>query len=146
MTENVSIILRNARPDNQVHLLLWDTPDKNELIKISLYNNALIVNYRENLLQRINPGVRFLALHHDFDGEIEAIKSMCCGVSQEIVLLENLDCLVTYLQVQPRSKISLFWKNLEKTRKLERLLWILLPSQLVPNTWPQERIKHMSSG
>jgi hypothetical protein len=146
MTENVKVILRNARPDNQVHLLLWDTPDENELVKISLYNNALRVNYRENLLQRINPDDRFLALQHNLDGELETIKSMCCGISQEVVLLENLDCLITYLQVQPRSQITLFWKNLEKTRKLEKLLWILLPHQLVPNTWPQERIKQISSG
>ncbi|OUL32345.1 hypothetical protein [Nostoc sp. 106C] len=141
-----NISLRNARPDDKVHLLLWDTPDENELVRITLRDNALRVNYRENLLQRIHPDESFLALHHDLDRELEAIKSMCCGISQQVVLLENLDCLITYLQVQSRSHITLFWNNLEKTRKLEKLLWILLPHQLAPKNWPEERIQLILSG
>jgi len=37
---------------------------------------------------------RFLALHHHLDREEEAVKSMCSGVSKQVVLLEGLDCLI----------------------------------------------------
>ena len=100
----------------------------------------------KNLLQRIHPGESFLALHHNLDIELSAIKSMCSGVSKQIVLLEGLDCLITYLQITSGSRITLFWKQLEETRKLERLLWILLPQQLAPKNWPLERIKRIPSG
>lgn len=144
MTEIANVLLRDARPDNQVHLLLWDTPEENELIRIALYNNAHRVNYRENLLERIKPGEQFLALHHYLERELEAIKSICSGVDNQVVLLEGLDCLLTYLQAHSGSHITLFWNNLEKTRKLETLLWILLPHQLAPKTWSENRIKRIS--
>ncbi|MEM1392939.1 MAG: hypothetical protein AAF915_09985 [Cyanobacteria bacterium P01_D01_bin.50] len=143
---DADIRLRDARPDDKIHLLLWDNPDENELVRTALYNNAKRVNYRENLLQRINQGEYFLALHHDLDRELQAIKSMCFGVNEKVILLENLDCLITYLQVHSGSKITLFWNNLEKARKLEKLLWILLPHQLAPKNWSEERIKRISSG
>lgn len=143
---DASILLRDARPDDKIHLLLWDNPDENELVRTASYNNVKRVNYRENLLQRINQGEYFLALHHDLDRELQAIKSMCFGVNEKVILLENLDCLITYLQVHSGSKITLFWNNLEKARKLEKLLWILLPHQLAPKNWAEERIKRISSG
>jgi hypothetical protein len=143
MTAIANLLLRDARPDDKVHLLLWDTPTEAELQHIAFYNNAHRVNYRENLLQRINPSDRFLTLHHDLDKDLEAIKSMCAGVNKQMVLLEGLDCLITYLYVQPNSHITLFWNNLEKTRKLEKLLWILLPYKLAPSIWSEERIKRI---
>jgi hypothetical protein len=143
MTAIANLLLRDARPDDKVHLLLWDTPTEAELQHIAFYNNAHRVNYRENLLQRINPSDRFLTLHHDLDKELEAIKSMCAGVNKQMVLLEGLDCLITYLYVQPNSHITLFWNNLEKTRKLEKLLWILLPHKLAPSIWSEERIQRI---
>ena len=144
MTAIANILLRDARPDDQIHLLLWDTPDRNELVRIAAYNNALIVNYRENLLQRINQDDSFLSLQHHLDRELKAIKYMCSEASHQVVLLEGLDCLITYLQVNSGSRITLFWNNLEKTRKLERILWILLPHKLAPNNWPENRIKSIS--
>jgi hypothetical protein len=143
MTAIANLLLRDARPDDKVHLLLWDTPTEAELQHIAFYNNAHRVNYRENLLQRINPSDRFLTLHHDLDKELEAIKSICAGINKQMVLLEGLDCLITYLYVQPNSHITLFWNNLEKTRKLEKLLWILLPHKLAPSIWLEERIKRI---
>jgi hypothetical protein len=62
-----------------------------------------------------------------------------------MVLLEGLDCLITYLHVQPDSHITLFWNNLEKTHKLEKLLWILLPSKLAPPNWPDNRLRCITS-
>lgn len=140
------LLLRDVRPDDRVHLLLWDTPNETELKRIIYYNNAYHANYRENLLQRIQPGESFLALHHNLDVELSAIKSICSGVDKQIVLLEGLDCLITYLQVTSGSRITLFWKQLEETRKLEKLLWILLPHQLAPKNWLPERIRHIHSG
>ncbi|CEJ43520.1 Uncharacterized protein apha_00874 [Umezakia ovalisporum] len=136
----------DARPDDRIHLLLWDKPDETELVRISHYNNAHRVNYRKNLLQRIHPEDTFLALHHNLDMELSAIKSMCFGVSKQIVLLEGLDCLITYLHITSGSHITLFWKQLEETRKLEKLLWIMLPQQLAPKSWLPERIKLIPSG
>ncbi|BAY31214.1 hypothetical protein NIES2107_30730 [Nostoc carneum NIES-2107] len=143
MTDETDYLLRNARPDDRIHLLLWDKPDRSELVRIAQDNNAQLINYRKNLLQRIHPEESFLALHHNLDTELSAIKSMCSGVSKQIVLLEGLDCLITYLQITSGSRITLFWKQLEETRKLERLLWILLPQQLAIKNWPPERIKRI---
>lgn len=140
MTAIVSLPLRDARPDNQAHLLLWDTPNPFELDQITRYNNAQRVNYRENLLQRTRPDAKFLSLHHQVDEEIGAIQAICEQAVKPVVLLEGLDCLITYLNVQPGDYITLFWSSLENTRKLRSLLWIILPHKLVPQTWPKARL------
>jgi len=87
MTDKADFLLRDARPDDRIHLLLWDTPNENELVRIAFDNNAQRVNYRKNLLQRIHPGDNFLTLHHNLDLELDAIKSVCSGVSKQVVLL-----------------------------------------------------------
>lgn len=145
MTAISNLLLRNARPDDRVHLLLWDTPNPVELSQITLYNGAQRVSYRENLVQRISPGAKFLTLHHQVDEELEIIKSICDQVVKPVVLLEGLDCLITYLNTQPGDYITLFWSSLENTRKLHRLLWILLPHKLAPKTWSEARIKRIPS-
>lgn len=144
MTAIANILLREARPDDRAHLLLWDIPHEAELRHIAFYNNAHRVNYRENLLKRINPGEPFLTLHHYLERELEAIKFMCSGVTKQVILLEGLDCFITYLRVHSKGHVTLFWNNLEKTRKLEKILWILLPHKLAPKTWPEERLKRIS--
>ena len=144
MTAIANILLRDVRPDDKIHLLLWDAPNEPELQHITFYNNAHWVNYRTNLLQRLNPGEQFLALQYYLDRELEAIKSICSGVDKQVVLLEGLDYLITYLSSRSRSSTTLFWNNLEKTRKLEKILWILLPYKLAPKTWPKDRIKRIS--
>ncbi|MBD1806323.1 hypothetical protein H6F98_12790 [Microcoleus sp. FACHB-SPT15] len=145
MTAISNLLLRNARPDDRVHLLLWDTPNPVELSQITLYNGAQRVSYRENLVQRISPGAKFLTLHHQVDEELEIIKSICDQAVKPVVLLEGLDCLITYLNTQPGDYITLFWSSLENTRKLHRLLWILLPHKLAPKTWSEARIKRIPS-
>lgn len=143
MTAIASVLLR-VRPDDRVHLLVWDAPNELELRHITFYNNAHWISYRANLLQRLNPGEQFLTLQHYLDRELEAIKSMCSGVEKQVVLLEGLDCLITYLSSRSPSHTTLFWNNLEKTRKLEKILWILLPHKLAPKTWSEDRIKRIS--
>ena len=145
MKMNANLRLGDSRPDDRIHLLLWDTPTEEKLIDLAFYNNACRVNYRTNLLGRIQDDNQFLVFHHHLDRELEAIKLMCCGVSQSMILLEGFDCLITYLRVQSEGHVTLFWNNLEKTRKLEKILWILLPQKLLPATSQQNRIKRISS-
>jgi hypothetical protein len=140
MTAIANLLLRDARPDNQAHLLLWDTPNTFELDQITRYNNAQRVSYRENLLKRTRPDAKFLTLHHQVDEELAAIKSICEQAIKPVVLLEGLDCLITYLNVQDGDYITLFWSSLENTRKLRSLLWIILPHKLVSQTWPKARL------
>ncbi len=137
---NISL---RARPDDRIHLLLWDTPEEAALQDIAFYNYAHRVNYRQNLLSRIDPNTRYLALHQHQERELASIKCLGTGVDKQIVLIENLDCLIAYLQMHPSGHMQLFWSNLEKTRKLEKTLWILLPRLLAPKTWPEERIQRI---
>lgn len=145
MTAISNLLLRDARPDNQAHLLLWDTPNSFELDQITRYNNAQRINYRDNLLQRTSPTANFLTLHHQVDEELAAIKSICDQAVKPVVLLEGLDCLITYLNVQPGNYITLFWSSLENTRKLQSLLWIILPHKLAPKTWSDARLIRLPS-
>ncbi len=145
MTAISNLPLRNARPEDRVHLLLWDTPNPVELSQITLYNGAQQVSYRENLIQRISPGAKFLTLHYQVDEELEIIKSICDQAVKPVVLLEGLDFLITYLNTQPGDYITLFWSSLENTRKLPRRLWILLPHKLAPKTWSEARLKRIPS-
>lgn len=140
VTDIGTFFLKDARPDNQAHLLLWDTPTQAEIWQLAHFNDAERVNYRTNLLQRVNPGDRFLNLHHRLDEELDALKAICRNSTKPVVLLEGLDCLIAYLRIQKGTPLTLFWNNLEKTRKLERLLWILLPHALAPQAWKEDRI------
>ena len=144
MTATTNLPLKEARPDNQAHLLIWDAPTKQELWQLAYYNNAQRVNYRENLVNRLNPDDKFLNLHHSIDEELSAIKGICYDSPRPVVLLEGLDTLVTYLRVKPGGQVTLFLQNLEKIRKLESILWILLPQRLTPPTWPENRILRVS--
>lgn len=137
--------LSTARPANQAHLLLWDTPTESDLSQLAFFNNAQRINYRDDLLARIDPGDRFLTLHHYPERELEAIKMICTRAQKPMVLLEGLDCLITYLRTQPQGHVTLFWSTLEKTRKLDALLWILLPIQLAPPSWPSDRLHTLAA-
>jgi hypothetical protein len=145
MTAIASLLLRDARPSDRVHLLLWDTPNPFELDQITRYNNAQRVNYRDNLRQRTDPTAKFLTLHHRVDEELAELQTLCKQTVKPVVLLEGLDCLITYLRVQPGNHSTLFWSNLENTRKLESLLWIILPHKLAPPTWSETRLIRIPS-
>ena len=145
MTAIASLLLRDARPSDRAHLLLWDTPNPFELDQITRYNNAQRVNYRDNLLQRTRPDAKFLTLHYQVEEEMAAIQAICDQSVKPVVLLEGLDCLITYLNVQSGDHITLFWNSLENTRKLKSLLWIILPHKLVPKTWSEARLTRIPS-
>jgi hypothetical protein len=144
MTAIANLPLRYARPSDRAHLLLWDTPNPFEIDQIIRYNSAERISYRENLLQR-NPNTKFLALQHQVDEELEVIKSICNQSAKLVVLLEGLDCLITYLRTQPGDHTTLFWSSLENIRKLQCPLWIILPHKLVSSTWPENRLIRIPS-
>ena len=137
-----SLKLREASPRDRPHLLLWDTVNDLELRQLAYRDNAECINYRTHLLSRINPQSRFLALHYQLEQELDAIKAICANTNKPVVLLKDLDCLITYLHVQQESPITLFWQNLFNTRHLESILWIILPSKLTPPNW-HERIQRI---
>jgi hypothetical protein len=143
-SSSLNVKLRNARPSNQAHLLLWDTPTEAALNQIAFYNNAQRVNYRQDLISRIDPGDRFLNLHLYSDRELDAIKTLCRNAQKPMVILEGLDCLLSYLRISPDGRITLFWNALKETRKLDALLWILLPTAFLPPTWPSDRTHTIS--
>jgi len=135
--------LREAQPSDRPHLLLWDNPNDQELRQLAWREDAECISYRTYLLSRIDPKSRFLALHHQCDRELAAIRAVCANTVKPVVLLQDLDCLIAYLHVQPESPITLFWKNLFETRHLERILWIILPNQIAPPNWHDSRIQRI---
>ncbi|MBD1902081.1 hypothetical protein NDI44_24475 [Trichocoleus sp. DQ-A3] len=135
--------LQDVKLRDRPQLLLWDTPNDQELRQLAYRENAECISYRTHLLSRINSQNRFLALHYQLDRELDAIKAICTNTDKPVVLLKDLDCLITYLHVQPESPITLFWQNLLNTRHLESILWIILPSQLVPPDWDESRVQRI---
>ena len=135
--------LGEARPSDRPHLLLWNNPNDMELRQLAYRNDAECVSYRTDLLSRTAPQNRFLALHYQQDRELNAIKTICASTIKPVVLLKDLDYLITYLRVQDKSPTTLFWQNLFNTRHLESILWIILPSKLALPNW-HDRIQHIS--
>lgn len=137
--------LRFAKPSGCPHVLIWDAPSQEDLRHLAWREGADCISYRKDLLSRLDPKSqsRFLGLHHQIREEIAVIKNLCKrqAGSKPVILLEDLDILITYLYVQSNSPITLFWQTLFDLRHLERILWIVLPSRiLIPNTWDERRI------
>ena len=141
MTIINNINLRDAIPTDCPHLLLWDDINDLEINQLLFHNNAELISYRENLLNRLKPQQKFLMLQEKLAEELEAIKQICREVNKPIVLLKDLDYLITYLYSIPNTPISLLWQNLANMRHLEKLLWIILPTKLKPANWNQSRLQ-----
>ncbi|OIP72762.1 MAG: hypothetical protein AUK43_02010 [Oscillatoriales cyanobacterium CG2_30_40_61] len=139
------LYLKDAKPTDIPHLLLWDTPNDLEINQLLFNNNAQQISYRDNLLGRIKKKQKFLMLHENLDQELEAIKQICEYATKPVILLTDLDILITYLYTQPDSPISLFWKQLEYMRHLQSILWILLPSKLSPPNWNKRHLESVVS-
>jgi hypothetical protein len=135
--------LGGAVPSDKPHLLLWDRFDEHELKTLAFYNNADVVSYRQDLLNRLPPNISNLALHEDLEQELRSVRQICHNSSKEIVILTDLDCLIAYLLIQPEAKITLFWQSLYRMRHLEKILWILLPSKLAPPMWSEDRLHRL---
>jgi hypothetical protein len=135
-----NLFLQDAKPTDKPHLLLWDNPDNLEVTQLLFKNNAQLVSYRDNLLSRINSNGKSLTLHQKLDQELDAIKQIPAAATKPIVLLKDLDILITYLYTKPKSPIDLFWEKMADMRHLQSILWILLPTQPHPINWDQKRI------
>ena len=135
--------LQYTQPSDRPHLLLWDTQHDLELRELAYRGKAECISYRTHLLSRIATQSGFLALHYQLERELDAIKAICATTQNPVVLIKDLDCLITYLRVQPESPITLFWRNLFSTRHLESILWIILPSKLAPPDWDESRIQRI---
>lgn len=135
-----------AQPSDRPHILLIENFDEAHLEHISFYNNAKRINYRQNLLSRLKPADKFLLLHLHLERELNAIRSICSENKENIILLEKLDYLITYLAIQPNPPVRLFWQKLSTMRHLEAVLWIVLPPTLTPPpVWPEKQIFRLST-
>lgn len=135
-----NLSLQDAKPTDSPHLLLWDNPNDLEIQQILFNNNAQLVSYRDNLLSRVNSKQKFLILNENLGQELDAIKQISADATKPIILLKDLDILISYLYSKQQSPISLFWRKLADMRHLKSILWILLPSQPHPINWGQKRI------
>lgn len=134
--------LREAIPRDSPHLLVWDAPSAADLEYLIWQNGAHRISYRQDLLYRLPTDSQVLAI--DYRSEIKAIRALGCQPTHPIVLLEDLDYLLSYLYTCPDSPITTFWYNLQSMRHLQSLLWILLPSAWVPSDWDTRRLLHLS--
>jgi hypothetical protein len=114
-----------------------------ELNALVYREDAECISYRTNLLSRIPATSRYLALDKQLDRELNEIKILCANTNKPVVLLKDFDCLITYLNVKPESPITLFWESIFRTRHLESILWILLPSKLMNPIWDESRIQYI---
>ncbi|MBD2567734.1 hypothetical protein [Anabaena lutea] len=135
-----NLSLQDVKPADYPHLLLWDSPHDAEIHQLAFNNNAQIISYRDNLISRINSKQKYLILQENISQELAAIKEICDHANKPIVILKDLEILITYLYSQPSSPLSLFWHKLGNMRHLESILWILLPTQIHPINWNKKRI------
>lgn len=132
--------ITQAQPTDRPHLLIWDTCSKDSLQELSWCYGTRRRDYTTDLIARHTQKSRssFLQLNKRIDYEIQAIRESCKEGPESYVQLEGLDRLITYLSVTNRGSLDTFWQQLIDLRQLPKLLWIILPSPLVPDTWPRD--------
>ena len=138
MVDISTLSLKNARPSDRPHFLIWDHPSELDVQTICFYNDAKRVNYRDHLLSRINLEERFLLLDRHLDRELDALRTICAESVKPIVILEGLDCLISYISTHS-GEITFFWHRLKQMRQLKAILWLVLPSIIVPSNLPQQQ-------
>jgi len=111
------------------YLLYTDKLSKTALNHLVFRYTADRVSYRNNLIARHTSTSKssYLNLQLHTERELEAIKQISQDATKPIVLLEDLDILLTYLATRSNSPLELFWKKLASTRQLACPLWIILP-------------------
>jgi len=111
------------------YLLYADKLSKTALNQLVFRYTADHVSYRNDLITRHTSTSKssYLNLQYQTERELEAIKQICQNATKPIVLLEDLDVLLTYLATRSNSHLNLFWQKLASTRQLACPLWIVLP-------------------
>jgi len=136
-----------AKPSDRPHILVWNTFTDDNLEDLRFRHGTHRVSYRKDLLQRheATSSSSFLALNRRIDREIQAIRDLCEHCPQSYIQLEDLDRLITYLASTNSKDLDLFWQQLIDLRQLPKILWIILPSSLVPSHWPSDRIQYVET-
>lgn len=134
--------ITTAIPSDRPHILIWDTYDEDGLQNLSFRHGTYRANYAEQLLSRHTEQSesKYLLLNRRIDREIQALRDIGSTHPESYVQLEGLDRLITYLTVSSSGDIGIFWQKLIDLRQLSKLLWIILPSTLIPVDWPQDRL------
>lgn len=142
-----AIPIADAKPSDRPHLLVWDTCDEDGLEKLRFRHGTYRAHYGKDLLTRheAQSSSTYLFLHKRIDREIQALRDLCEASPTRYIQLEGLDRLIAYLASTSSSDLDLFWQKLIDLRQLPKLLWIILPSSLVPAHWPAERLHRLNS-
>ncbi len=137
-----AIPIAEATPSDRPHLLAWDTCHERHLKTLEWRHGTHRINYPQNLLTRHTEQSTspHLLLHKRIDREINAIRDLVATSPKSYIQLEGLDRLITYLAITDSRNLDLFWQKLIDLRQLSHRLWIILPSSLIPNDWPRDRL------
>lgn len=141
------IPIADAKPSDRPHLLVWDTCDEDGLEKLRFRHGTHRAHYAKDLLTRheAQSSSTYLFLHKRIDREIQALRDLCEASPANYIQLEGLDRLIAYLASTSYSDLDLFWQRLLDLRQLPKLLWIILPSSLIPAHWPPDRLHKLES-
>ena len=139
--------ITDAKPSDRSHIIIWDDCDEDGLEKLRFRHGTYRAYYDRDLLTRheAQSSSNYLFLHKRIDREIQAMRDLCETSPNNYIQLEGLDRLITYLACTNRSDLDLFWQKLIDLRQLPKLLWIILPSPLLPTNWPVERLHKINS-
>jgi hypothetical protein len=110
---------------------------------LCIANNAEYVSYRDDLLARISGTERFLVLDRNIDRELDAVRMMCVKLQGRVIVLDGLDVVITYLRARSPVFAKVFVDRLLNMRQLDGILWVALPTALVPEDWPTLRLKRL---
>jgi hypothetical protein len=142
-----AVPIADAKPSDRPHILVWDTCDEDGLEKLRFRHGTYRAYYAKDLLTRheAQSSSTYLFLHKRIDREIQALRNLCETSPTRYIQLEGLDRLISYLAFTNSSDLDMFWQKLLDLRQLTKLLWIILPSSLVPAYWPDERLYRLDS-
>lgn len=133
--------LRKAAPIDRPHLLVCKQPFSAYVLeRTRLENDAQIVSYRDDLLQRLEPNENALYLHRKLDRECNALRQLARDTLTPVLIVTDVDILLTNLSAHSHLEAQTFAHRLIWLRQLPCLVWIVLPIALLPPEWPKERL------
>jgi len=141
------IPIADATPSDRPHILIWDTCDEEGLKDLRFRHGTYRAHYSQDLITRHNAQStsQYLRLHKRLDREIQALRDIVETSPNSYIQLEGLDRLITYLAITNSNDLDVFWQRLIDLNHLPKRLWIVLPSSLVPDHWPSERLHRLEN-